>query len=203
MTHWYQTYIVPKLLNYEMYSKDLEDTREEVLVNATGIVLEIGIGPGYNFAHYKQIEKLYALDPSEGLIKIAKTRATALSYPVEFLESSAEAILLPNHSIDTVVSTWTLCSVTDLPQVLKEISRVLKPTGKFIFADHGVSPLKITHIIQTCFTFLTKHFTGNCHYDRNIKEMIVQAGFSFEKIDCSQEKSKPLIYNYIGIAKRA
>jgi ubiquinone/menaquinone biosynthesis C-methylase UbiE len=202
MAHWYQKNIVPRLLNYEMYSKDLEKTRQEVLVHANGTVLEIGIGPGYNLVHYKNIEKLYALDPSEGLITIAKTRAHSLAYPVEFLHNSAENIPLPDKSVDTVVSTWTLCSVTDLPKTLREVSRVLKPMGIFVFADHGASPKKITRAIQTGCTFFSKHLCGNCHYNRDIQKALQKAGFTFTEIECSQEKTNPLIYNYIGIAKQ-
>lgn len=183
-----------------MGSDELKEIRRAVLADAAGIVLEIGIGPGHNLPFYQNISKLYALDPSRELIGTAKGRASSLAFPVEFLIASAEKIPLPNHSIDTVVSTWTLCSVSNLREVLREIKRVLRPPGNFIFCDHGASSSPFWRIIQTGFTAITKHFTGNCHFDRKIEEMIKESGFKIKKIDHPRTNFNPLIYNYRGVA---
>ena len=183
-----------------MGSEELEKIRQEVLQDASGIVLEIGIGPGYNLALYKNISKLYALEPSKELTEIAKTRSGSVNFPIEFLNTGAENIQLPDQSIDTVVSTWTLCSVNDPKKVLQEIKRVLKPDGKFIFVDHGASPNAGIRAIQTISTSVTKYFTGNCHYDRQLEKLIKEAGFDIEKIEHPAERFKPLIYNYQGVA---
>jgi ubiquinone/menaquinone biosynthesis C-methylase UbiE len=197
---WYQKNIVPRLLSSGMSSKQLEKIRHSVLRDAKGVVLEVGIGPGYNIPLYKNISKLYALDPSKELIEIARTRNNSSGFPVEFLNEPAEKIPLPNSSVDTVVSTWTLCSVSDPKQVLSEIKRVLRPQGNFIFVDHGASPNLFIRTIQMALTPLTKYFTGNCHYNREIETLLKEVGFSIKKIEHPHERFKPLIYNYQGIA---
>ncbi len=199
MANWYQKVIVPRLLNSEMGSEELAQIRREVLGDASGVVLEIGVGPGYNLPLYKSILMLYALEPSKELIEIAKTRVGP-SFPIEFLNTGAEHIPLPDHSIDTVVSTRTLCSVTDPTKVLSEILRVLKPQGSFIFADHGASPSLALRAVQTGLTSITKYFTGNCHYNRQLEKLIIEAGFIIKKIEHPHERFKPLIYNYQGVA---
>lgn len=197
---WYQKVVVPRLLNAVMGSKEFENIRREVLVYAAGAVLEVGIGPGYNLPLYKNISKLYALEPSKELIDIAKTRADAQPFPVEFLNAGAEHIPLRDHSVDTVVSTWTLCSVTDPKMALSEIARVLRPEGKFIFVDHGASPNFCLRMAQKALTPISKYLTGNCHFDRQIADLIKEAGFTIEKLGYPHERFKPLIYNYQGIA---
>lgn len=200
MANWYQKVILPRLLNSGMGSKELEKIRRTVLADASGIVLEIGVGSGYNLLLYKNISKLYALDPSKELISIAKARAVSLPFSVEFLNSDAENIPLPDQSIDYVVSTWVLCSVKYPIKVLQEIKRVLKPQGSFIFVDHGASPNSGLRAIQTGFTSISKYFTGNCHFDRELEKLIQEAGFEIKKIAHPSERFKPLIYNYQGIA---
>lgn len=200
MANWYQKKILPRILNYEMGSGELEGIRRVVLADAFGVVLEIGAGPGYNLPLYKNISKLFALEPSKELIEIAKTRVGSQVFPIVFFNSGAENIPLPSHSVDTVVSTWTLCSVTDPKKVLREITRVLRPGGKFIFVDHGASPNFGLRILQTLSTSVAKHFTGNCHYDRQLEKLIKEAGFNINKMEHPPERFKPLIYNYQGIA---
>lgn len=197
---WYQKVIVPRLLNSEMGSEELKEIRRVVLADAVGVVLEIGVGPGYNIPIYKNISKLYALDSSKELIEIAKTRVGSSTFPVEFLNAGAESVPLPDHLVVTVVSTWTLCSVSDPKKVLNEIKRVLRPQGNFIFVDHGASPNPFLQVAQAGLTAITKYFTGNCHYDRGIEDLLKEAGFSIKKIEHPREKFKPLIYNYQGIA---
>lgn len=202
MTNWYDRTVVPKLLNKEMGKEEFEAIRREVLADASGVVLEIGVGPGYNFALYRNVTKLYALEPSHELVEIARERAQGLSFPVEFLESGAEEILLPDASVDTVVSTWVMCSVGDPQKVMREIRRVLKPEGKFVFVEHGASHSAFLHAIQSLLTPITKHFTGNCHYDRKMVVLIEGAGFTISNLSHPQEKFRPLIHNYQGVATR-
>lgn len=201
MKNWYQRVTVPIFLNSGMASKRFEKIRHIVLAEAYGTTLEIGVGPGYNIPLYRNVSKLYALEPFQELIDIARNRAKGLSFPIEFLKAGAESIPLPDGSVDTVVSTWTLCSVDSVGKVLKEIQRILRPEGKFIFVDHGASPSKVIHFIQKFLTPITKYFTGNCHYDRKIEEIIIQAGFKIQKMEYSKEKFRPLIYNFQGIAR--
>lgn len=181
-----------------MGRSEFEKLRPQVIEQARGIVLEIGVGAGHNLPLYKNASKIFALEPSEELSSIAKKRN--INIPVEFLIIGAEQIPLTDHSVDTVVSTWTLCSVGNPEAVLKEIRRVLRPNGKFLFVDHGASPHLFIRFVQNILTPISKHFTGNCHLNRDIPELVKKAGFKVQKIEHPRERFKPLIYNYQGVA---
>lgn len=200
MLDWYKKFIVPKRLVTVMASKEIEKLRPQTIRNASGVVLEIGVGPGYNIPLYKNVSKLYALEPFLALIEVAKTRANEVNFPIEFLQCGAEQIPLLDASIDTVVSTWTMCSVNDPAKVLKEIRRVLKPSGKFVFVDHGASSNPFYRAIQTVSTPISKHFTGNCHLDRDIVKLVRAAGFEITNLEQFPERYKPLLFNSRGIA---
>ena len=195
--NWYNRTILPKLLASAMGRVEFEHIRPEVIEKATGIVLEIGVGAGHNLPLYQGVEKLIALEPSQELLALAKERSVAV--PIEFLNVYAEHIPLPDQSVDTVVSTWTLCSVENPNSVLKEIKRVLRPGGKFLFVDHGLSPSFFIRILQHTFTPMSKYFTGNCHLNRNIEQLVKEAGFEIKEMKHPRERSKPLTYNYQGV----
>lgn len=196
----YNKYILPKLLNYEMSNKDFEKERAEAVEDASGIVLEIGFGSGLNLPFYKNVSKLYALDPYAELFKLAKDRIKKVEFPVEHINASAENIPLPDSSVDTIVSTWTMCSIPNPALALKEMLRVLKPGGKFMFIEHGSSARKFVCKLQHILTPLSKPFTGGCHMDRKIDELITNAGFEIITLKNSEEKYKPLYYLYKGMA---
>ena len=139
-----------------MRPAEFNETRTEVVKQARGAVLEIGFGSGYNLPFYKDVSKLYALDPSAELFAYAKDRISSVSFPVEYLQNSAENIPLEDNSIDAVVSTWSLCSIPDLSRALQEIKRVLKPDGKFYFIEHGQSPKRINSMVQKFTHYLLK-----------------------------------------------
>ena len=200
MFKFYNQYILPRLLDRDMRPVEFNETRAEVVSQASGTVLEIGFGSGYNLPFYKEIEKLYALDPSLELFAYAKYRIASAPFPVEYLRNSAEKIPLEDNSIDTAVSTWSLCSIPDLPKALKEIKRVLKPNGKFIFIEHGQSPKRILSVAQRLFTQVTRHFTGNCHLDRKMDWFIADSGLIIESIEMLPEEGRPLMFSYQGVA---
>jgi len=185
-----------------MRPAEFNETRKEVANQASGTVLEIGFGSGYNLPFYKDINKLYALDPSLELFVYAKNHIASASFPVEYLQNSAEKIPLEDSSIDTVVSTWSLCSIPDLPKALKEIKRVLKPSGRFLFIEHGQSPKTINSAVQKLFTQVTRHFTGNCHLDRKMNDFITDSGLIIESIEMLPEEGRPLMFSYQGVAVR-
>lgn len=197
--NFYKKYILPKRLNTSMNREEFERLRPEVIKEAAGIVLEIGFGTGLNLPHYKNITKVYALEPSQELYNFAEERIKQVSFPVEYLPISAENISLPDRSIDSVVSTWTLCSIPDVKATLLEVKRLLKPDGKFLFIEHGKSSNKKLAFLQNIFTPLSKLFAGNCHLNREIEKLIIDSGFYLEKIEKFSEK--PLMFMYKGIAR--
>ncbi len=197
---WYAKYVLPKLLDSVMSVSDLEKLRPTTVEEAQGAVLEIGGGSGLNFLFYKNVEKLYFLEPSAELVVLAKARSTTLSFPVEFLVAGAEDIPLPDGSVDAVVSTWTLCSIPNVGRALGEIARVLKSGGRFVFIDHGVSPQPTTRFIQNILTPCSKYCTGNCHLTRDILSLISGAGFKVEKGKQFKQAGTILVYNYQGVA---
>ena len=196
----YNKYILPKLLDSGMKKEEIEKHRPEVVGLVSGIVLEIGFGSGLNLPYYKNVKKLYALEPSQELYDLAKERIKDSGIPVEHLKTSAEKISLADNSIDFVLSTWTFCSIPKPEVALREISRVLKFDGKFVFIEHGESPKKLLANIQKIITPISKNFTGGCHLDRNMEKMISENGFIIEKIEKFKERFHPLMFLYKGIA---
>ncbi len=178
----------------------MEKQRPDVAGEARGIVLEIGFGSGFNLPYYKNITKLYALDPSQELYELAQTRIKKVTFPVEQLKVSAEEIPLMDNAVDSIISTWSLCSIPDIKIALKEMFRVLKPNGEFIFIEHGKSPKNFVAKVQKFLTPISKHVTGGCHLDREMNTLISEAGFEIQKLEKFQQKSRPLTFMYKGLA---
>ncbi len=183
-----------------MKKADKDKYRPLVAGRVSGIVLEIGFGSGLNLPYYENVDKLYALDPSKELYDLANERIKKASFPVEYLQASAEHIPLPDNSADAVISTWSLCSIPYPDLALKEILRVLKPGGIFSFIEHGLSPRRVIGACQKCLTPLSKLLAGGCHMDREIGKLILEAGFEIQKLETFQPASKPLAFMYTGTA---
>jgi ubiquinone/menaquinone biosynthesis C-methylase UbiE len=199
----YNKYILPKLINGLMQKGDVSLERQKYVPLAKGVVLEIGAGSGTNLPYYKSITKLYALEPSKELWKLAESRLKDVSFPVEMLTASAEHIPLPDASVDTVTSTWTMCSIPNVPLALKEMHRVLKPNGNLIFIEHGYSPDKGVARLQTILTPVWKHIAGGCHLDRKIDELIKKTGFEIKELKLEYSKSlRTAGYLYKGLATK-
>ncbi|MES2985966.1 MAG: class I SAM-dependent methyltransferase [Patescibacteria group bacterium] len=196
----YTKYILPKYLNLAMGSKDFDTYRKDTASKANGIVLEIGFGSGLNLPYFTNVSKLYALDPSDELYTLAQERIYKVSFTIEQLQASAENIPLDTNSIDSVISTWTLCSIPYPEIALKEIFRVLKPSGKFLFIEHGKSPRSFITKIQNFLTPISKRVAGGCHMNRDIEKLILDAGFEIQQIEKFAQKSKPLAFMYQGVA---
>lgn len=197
---FYKKRILPYLIDLSMRGENLEKLRSRVIKNASGTVLEIGFGSGLNLPFYKNIEKLYALEPNDKLYDIGKHKIKYAHFPIQHLNSEAEKIPLENDSIDTIVSTWTLCSVSNQEKVLKEIRRVLKKDGRFIFIEHGKSENGIIQSLQNILTPCSKCISGGCRLNLDIENLISNAGFEIKNLKKFEEKSKPLGFMYEGIA---
>ena len=138
---FYQDHILPHLIHLAMRRQDFAPYRERVLADAQGRVLEIGIGSGLNLPFYAQrAQQVIGLDPSPRLLAMARGAGRQLEGAIELVEGSAEAVPLEDRSVDTVVTTWTLCSIPDVDRALREARRILKPGGRLVFVEHGLSP---------------------------------------------------------------
>jgi ubiquinone/menaquinone biosynthesis C-methylase UbiE len=152
--------------------------RQRVVGAAEGRVLEVGAGSGLNLPLYGPgVSSVLALDASSELLAMARERAAATSVPVEFLEASAEAIPIDNSSIDTVVTTWTLCTIADAQRALAEARRVLKPGGALLFVEHGRAPEADVARWQDRLDPLWSRMAGGCHLNRRIDALIAGSGF--------------------------
>ena len=157
--------------------------RLEVVTAASGRVLEVGVGSGLNFPLYgMQVEIVFGIDPSPRLLAIARQRAATTSIRAELLQASATAIPLADNTIDTVVMTWTLCSIPDPLAALREIRRVLKPHGKLLFVEHGLSSEPRIERWQHRLTPIWGHIAGGCHLDRKMDDLIRAAGFDILRL---------------------
>ena len=179
MFKFYQKHIFPPILNQVMQTASLMDARRELLLPLQGNVLEVGFGTGINLAFYSNVDTLYALEPSHAVFKLAQQRLTQAPYEVRHLAMGAEQIPLADHSIDNIVSTWTLCSIAKLEQALAEIHRVLAPRGTFHLVEHVLSDQPKIQRWQNLLNPIQKQVADGCHLNRNIEHALNQAGFAF------------------------
>jgi ubiquinone/menaquinone biosynthesis C-methylase UbiE len=181
---FYQDQIVPLLINLTMRRRDLAAYRSRVVPAADGRVLEIGIGSGLNLPFYsRNVERLIGLDPSANLLSMVRRNLRPDTPSLELIEGSAEAIPLENDSVDTVVTTWTLCSIPDAGRALSEMHRVLRPTGRLLFIEHGRAPQPNVRWWQDHLTPAWKRIGGGCHLNRPIRSLIEDAGFQFDRFE--------------------
>ena len=203
---FYDKYILPKFLNCACGSKPINYQREKIVPLAEGTVLDIGIGSGLNIPYYdkSKIAYLYGLDPSFELLKLARPVAKKNEIEIEFLECSAEAIPLSNDSIDTVVITYTLCTIPDTKLSNKEIKRVLKPNGKLLFCEHGLAPDINVAKWQKRINPIWNKIAGGCNLNRDIPKLIRSSGFKISNMEEMYLPSTPKFagYNYWGVAKK-
>ena len=199
----YEKYVLPKLIHLAMRNRVATAERAKFVPLASGTVLEVGVGSGLNVPFYgPKVRELFALDPSLELWKMARSRVTNAPFPVEFLASSAESIPLGDMTIDTVVTTWTLCTIRNPAEALTEMRRVLKPEGQLIFVEHGRSPDRGVLAWQDRLNPMWKRVAGGCCLNRKIDDLIVAAGFCVTQIERAYSRGpKPLSYLYKGLAQ--
>jgi ubiquinone/menaquinone biosynthesis C-methylase UbiE len=181
---FYRDVIFPHLCDRVMRNKLFRPYRERVTNRAEGRVLEIGVGSGINLPLYGDgVTDIVALEPDGRLSAMAKQKAATARRPVAFLRASAETIPLDDNSVDTVVTTWTLCSIPDARRALNEMRRVLKPNGRLHFVEHGLAPEAGVRKWQNRLTPMWKKIGGGCHLNRSITAMIEGGGFTLDHID--------------------
>ena len=182
---FYKERVYPHLVSLLGNPKPIAEIRKRIVPAAQGDVLEIGVGPGVNFVHYDpaKVKKLYALEPNPGMMSRADEQRRATRLEVEFIGLPGERIPLPDKSVDTVVSTFTLCTIPGVADAISGLKRVLKPDGKFIFLEHGLAPDPPVQVWQRRTEPLFQWAFEGCHVTRNIPSLITQAGFTIEQMD--------------------
>ncbi|MDC1187641.1 class I SAM-dependent methyltransferase [Gammaproteobacteria bacterium] len=202
----YNKYILPKFLNCACGSKPINYQRQKVVPLAKGKVLDIGIGSGLNIPFYNsdKIDKVIGIDPSYELIELAKELANDSKTSIDFVIGSAESIPYPDNFFDTVLVTYTMCTIPNVAIANKEMWRVLKDDGRLIFCEHGLAPDKKISKWQNRIDPFWGKIAGGCHLNRDIQKLITDAGFSFESLDKMYIPSTPKFagYNYWGIGKK-
>jgi ubiquinone/menaquinone biosynthesis C-methylase UbiE len=198
----YDSYVLPRLTNFFMRGKAFTTERAKLVPLASGKVLEVGMGSGLNIPFYgRNVEKLFGLDTSLQLWKMGHKRVDHAPFAVEFIRSSGEGVPMVAESFDTVVTTWTLCTIPNVMSALKEIKRVLRPQGSFIFIEHGASPDLSVLAWQNRLNRFWRYVGGGCNLNRKIDDLIVAAGFRITQIEKGYITGpKPFVYLYRGVA---
>ena len=199
----YDRYVMPLLIDACCGMKDIQSQRAALLPLAQGKVLEIGIGTGRNLPFYNpsKLESLQGLDPAEQMSPTARRRAIQAGLNVELLTLSAEEIPAPDATYDTVVCTFTLCTIPDPIKALREMRRVLKPGGQLLFCEHGRSPDAGVQVWQDRLTPWWRPIAGGCHLNRDVPDMLRDGGFRATKIESSYLRGpKPVVWVTRGIA---
>jgi ubiquinone/menaquinone biosynthesis C-methylase UbiE len=200
----YSQFISPRLMNLFMSIKAIPPYRAELLQHVRGKVLEVGFGSGLNLPYYPaHIGEIHTVDVNKGMKDLAQKKINQSSIRVNSHVLDAEQLPFPSGSFDTVVSTWTLCSIAGVNNALSEIHRVLRPGGQFLFAEHGLSHELKVQKWQHRLTPIQKLIADGCHLDRNIELLIEKAGFKFIKLRKEYAGSPKVAgYFYIGIASK-
>jgi ubiquinone/menaquinone biosynthesis C-methylase UbiE len=202
---FYEQRLLPYIINVAMQTKAVTDERRRCLEHVTGTVLEVGFGSGLNLPHYPPaVTKVVAVDPSGTSARLARKRIAAAPFPVETIGLSAETLPVADASFESIVSTFTLCTIPDVARALLEMRRVLRPGGRLYFVEHGRAPDPGIERWQKRLNGIQGAVFGGCHLDRPIAALIEQAGFEMERLDNSYLKGAPKFggYLYRGVAKR-
>jgi ubiquinone/menaquinone biosynthesis C-methylase UbiE len=180
----YNDHVLPHVINLAMSNRELRQYRKRVISRAEGSVLEIGIGAGLNLPYYgAHVDEILGLKPAARLLAMARRTASESRQAVKFIAGSAEAIPIEDQSIDTVVTTRTLCSIPDANSALRETRRVLRRGGQLLFLEHGLAPEDNVQRWQHRLTPVWKKLGGGCHLNRPIRALIEGAGFGIAHLE--------------------
>ena len=180
----YARYVRPKMIDTLCGQPPMTELRSRYVPRAHGDVLEIGIGSGLNLPHYSDNARtVTGLDPATELTRMARNRAAQANPEVDVLEISGEEIPADDNHFDTIVCTWTLCSIPNVYQALKEMYRVVKPGGQFFFIEHGLSPDSGVQSWQRRLEPMWKIIGGGCHLTRKVDQLVLDSGFLLPELD--------------------
>ena len=199
----YEQYVLPHLINCACGSSPIRFLRKRIVPNCSGKVLEIGMGSGLNLPYYnpEKVEFIWGLEPSLGMRNKAKKNLAKSTIEVKWLDLPSEKIPLESNSVDTILLTFCLCTIEDTQTALAEMHRVLKPSGKLIFVEHGLSHEPKIMAWQNRITPSWKKVSGGCHLDRAIDLMITNAHFSIDSIERFYQRNIPKIAGYIYLGE--
>lgn len=200
---FYDKYILPKFIHSVCNQKQFTYQRKKVVPRAKGRVLEVGIGSGLNLPFYDpdKVEHVWGLDPSESMQDMVKKRALISKFSFAFLNVAGKEIPLEKNDVDTILITYTLCTIAEIQKTFEEMRRVLKPGGKLIFCEHGRAPDKSIRKWQNRLNPFWRFIGGGCNLNRNIPDIIEKGGFKIESLDSMYIPGfKIASFNYWGTA---
>ncbi len=201
--NWYDEKILPRLVNLTCATKPIQKQREKIVPRAAGDVLEIGFGSGLNLPYYDRdrVRRIWGLEPSAGMGRLASSAISELDLDVELIELPGEEIPLDDDSVDTVLVTYTLCTIPEVAAALDGMRRVLKPQGRLLYCEHGKAPDENVRNWQDRLNPVWKKFTGGCNIGRDIPAILNESGFVIEDDNRMYLPGiKTLSYNYWGSA---
>ncbi|MBJ22842.1 MAG: class I SAM-dependent methyltransferase [bacterium] len=201
---FYEDRVVPKLIEVGCSTRPILKQREKVVPQARGRILEVGMGPGINIPYYdpSRVERVWGLEPSEAMRRKAAPRIAEAPFPIEWLGLPGEEIPLDDDSADTVLLTFTLCTIPDFAKALSQMRRVLKPGGHLLFAEHGAAPDENVRKWQDRINPVWKKLAGGCNINREIPRALEGAGFKIEEMETMYLPGTPKIaaFQYWGHA---
>ena len=202
----YGKYVLPRVVHLACSARPNMRQREKLVPLASGRVLEVGMGSGLNLPFYdaRRVTKVWGLEPSPEMSKMASAAVEAVAFDVEFVSAGGEQIPLDSESFDTVLMTFTLCTIPDAERALREIARVLKRGGQLLFCEHGAAPDAGVRRWQNRINPLWRRLAGGCHLNRDIPGLIRRGGFEITRMDTMYIPGwRPASFNYCGAAAKA
>ena len=201
---FYKDYVLPKLIHKTCQTNPNRKQREKIVPFAFGKVLELGIGSGLNLPYYDQakVTHVTGIDPSLSIWKQNEHNLEQFSFDFEFIEAGAEQLPMPKNSFDSILVTYSLCTIRNLEAAFSECRRVLKSNGKLFFCEHGLSPDRSVARKQNIINPVWRMVGGGCNLNRNIPELIAENGFEIHNLQTMYIPGwKPACYNFWGMAE--
>lgn len=189
---WWAEHVVPRITHTACGREDLQALRRRACASLSGAVVELGFGSGHNVAFYpQQVTRVAAVEPSDVSWRLAGKQLAAARTPVERAGLDGQALPFADASFDSALSTWTLCTIPDAGAALREVKRVLRPGGRFVFLEHGLAPDEDVRRWQRRLDPLQQRLCGGCHLTRQVAERVEAAGLTITAIEASYLPGRP------------